>query len=84
MTQPTPLPTCPMAETCKGMMEKPISGLTMLIPGLAFIVLGVLIVIWPSILSWLVAIAFVLAGIAMLMMARFMGGVGDRLRRAGG
>ena len=80
MAQAIPMPMCPMAETCRGMMEKPFSGLVMMIPGIAFIALGVLIVVWPSILPWLVAVAFILAGGAMLLMANFMRGVGARLR----
>jgi hypothetical protein len=75
------MPMCPMAETCRGMMEKPFSGLMIMIPGIAFIALGVLIVAWPFILPWLVALAFILMGVAMLLMANFMRGVGARLRR---
>jgi len=85
MAQAAPtMPMCPMAETCKGMMEKPLSGLVMVIPGVAFIALGVLIIIWPSVLPWLVAAACILAGGTMLLIAYFMRGVGARLRRAGG
>ncbi len=84
MAQAAPMPMCPMAETCKGMMENPLSGLMMVIPGIAFIALGVLIVVWPSVLTWLVAAACILAGGAMLLMANFMRGVGTRLRCAGG
>ncbi len=84
MAQAAPMPMCPMAETCKGMMEKPYSGLMMVIPGIAFIALGVLIVVWPSVLPWLVAAAGVLAGGAMLLMANLMRGVGTPLRRARG
>ncbi len=84
MAQAAPMPMCPMAETCKGMMEKPLPGLVVVIPGIAFIALGVLIVVWPSVLPWLVAAACILAGGAMLLMANFMRGVGARLRRAGG
>ena len=51
MAQAAPMPMCPMAETCKGMMEIPFSGLMMVIPGIAFIALGVLIVVWPSVLT---------------------------------
>ncbi len=83
MAQAAPMPMCPMAETCKRMMEKPVSGPVMVIPGIAFIALGVLIVVWPSVLPWLVAAAGVLAGGAMLLMANFMRGVGTRFRRAG-
>lgn len=69
-----------MAETCRSMMEKPHSGLMMMTPGITLIAMGVLFVIWPSILPWLVAAAFILAGGAMLLMANFMRGVGARLR----
>jgi hypothetical protein len=83
MAQTVPMPMCPMAETCKGMMERPVFGLVMVIPGVAFIALGVLIAIWPSVLPWLVATACILAGGAMLMMSIFMRRVGSRIRRAG-
>jgi hypothetical protein len=77
------MPMCPMAETCRGMMERPLSGLIMVLPGITFIALGMLIMVWPSILPWLVAAACILAGGGMLLMANFMRGVGARLRRAG-
>ncbi len=82
MAQAAPVPMCPMAETCRGMMEKPLSGLVM-IPGIAFTALGAVIVIWPSILPWLVATACILAGGVMLLMAHLMRGIGARLKRAG-
>jgi uncharacterized membrane protein HdeD (DUF308 family) len=82
MAQTVPMPMCPMAETCKGMMERPVFGLVMVIPGVAFIALGVLIAIWPTVLPWLVAAACILAGGAMLMMSIFMRRVGIRIRRA--
>lgn len=75
---------CPMAETCKSMMEKPGSGLWMLVPGILFIILGVMIIVYPQILAWLIAIALIVMGIAMLMMIRFMRGIGKRLRTSSG
>lgn len=83
MAQTAPMSMCPMADTCRGMMEKPISGIVMLIPGITFISVGLLIIVWPPLLPWLVAGASILAGAAMLLMANFMRGMGDRLRRAG-
>jgi len=71
-----------MAETCKGMMERPLFGLVMVIPGIAFISLGILIVVWPSILPCVVTGACILTGGAMFLMANFTCGVGARLRRA--
>lgn len=78
---PTPLRMCPMAETCEGMMRKPFSGTAVVLPGLVFIGLGVLVVIYPLILVWLVAAALVLVGVMMLMMAGFVRKIGTRLRR---
>ena len=83
MVQTPAMPMRPMAATCKGMMEKPALGLVMMIPGIAFIALGVLTVIWPAVLAWLVAAAFILVGGAMLLIANFMRGIGNRHRRAG-
>ena len=51
MVETTPMPMCPMAETCKGMMKKPGSGLWMMIPGILFIALGVFIILYPQILA---------------------------------
>jgi uncharacterized membrane protein HdeD (DUF308 family) len=71
--------TKPM-PTCKGMMEKPGSGMWMMIPGVLFIALGVLIILYPQILAWFVAIALVVVGIAMLKMTKFMRGIGKRVQ----
>ena len=80
MAKTTPMPMCPMAETCKGMMEKPFSGVTLIIPGLMFIALGVLILFEPRVLVWIIALAFVLLGMMMLMMASFIRKVGTRFQ----
>jgi uncharacterized membrane protein len=69
-----------MAETCKGMMEKPRSGLVMFVPGIVFIALGILIIVWPSVLAWLVAAACVLMGGTMLVMASLMRRIGSRFK----
>jgi len=83
MARTVPMPMCPMAKICKGMMGKSLSCVLMLTPGIGFVALGVLIVVWPGVLSWLVAAAFVIAGSAMLLMAHFMRGIGARPGRAG-
>ena len=80
MVETTPMEMCPMAAACKGMMEKPGAGLWMLVPGVLFIALGVLIIVYPQILAWLVAIALIIMGVAALMMTNFMRGIGKRLR----
>ncbi|UCH48838.1 MAG: hypothetical protein JSU95_03265 [Betaproteobacteria bacterium] len=76
---PTPMQMCPMAETCGAMMSKPFSRTTLLLPGLIFIALGFLVVIYPLVLVWLVAVAFVFVGIMMLVMATFIRKIGTRL-----
>lgn len=83
MAQMAQTPLCPMAEICKGMMERPLSGLVMMIPGIVLMCLGVLIVAWPSVLPWLVAAACIVAGCMMFLMANFMRGIGARYKHAG-
>lgn len=80
MAEPVPMPMCPMAETCKGMMEKPFSGLALIIPGIVLILLGVSVLIEPRILLWLVALALIVMGIAMLILSRFMRRIGKRFQ----
>ncbi len=76
---PTPMQMCPMAETCGAMMSKPFSGAAFFLPGLILIALGILVIIYPLILAWLVAAALVLFGIIMLVMATFIRKIGSRL-----
>ena len=59
-------------------MSKPFSGTALVLPGLVLIALGILVVIYPLILAWLVAAALVLFGILMLIMARFIRKIGAR------
>lgn len=80
MAESVPMPMCPMGETCKGIMEKPFSGLALLIPGIVLIILGVSVLIEPRILLWLVALALIVIGIAMIMLSRFMRKVGARFQ----
>jgi len=80
MVETTPMSMCPMAETCKGMMEKPGSGVWMLTPGLLLLVLGAMIILYPQILAWLIAIALIIMGIAALVMTNIMRGIGRRFQ----
>ena len=82
MPRAVPMPMCPMAETCKGLMETPFSGPLMFVPGISFIALGVFVVLWPAVLPWLVAAGCILAGSAMLLMASFTRRIGARRRHA--
>jgi hypothetical protein len=51
-----------------------------MLPGVLLIVVGVLIVIEPRILVWLMATASVLLGIMLLMMASFIRRMSAQLR----
>ena len=79
MEERVTMSTCPMAKACRGMTERPGTSLWMIIPGLVFIVLGIAIAVFPQILVWLAAIALIIIGLAMLMMANFMRGFGKRI-----
>ena len=76
------MPTCPMAETCKGMMERPGTSLWMIIPGLVFVVLGIAIIVYPQILAWLVSLALIVVGLALLAMVSFMRRMGKRVQKS--
>lgn len=80
MAEASPMPMCPMAETCKSMMEKPFSGVALIAAGILFIALGILIVFEPRIVIWILAIAFVLVGLMILMMAGFIRRIGARFQ----
>ena len=78
----TPMAMCPMATMCKGMMQKPSSGFLAMLPGVVLIVLGTLIFVEPRILAWLMGTAFVLFGVALLMMGNFLRRLGAHVRNA--
>jgi len=80
MTEPVSMPMCPMANTCKGMMERPLSGFVLMVPGFVLIILGVAVLIEPRILAWLVAVALIVMGIAMLILAKFIRKVGKQFQ----
>ena len=81
MSEPAPMSMWPMAETRKGMMEKPLSVFVMIDPVLILIVFGVVVLIEPRILIWLVAfIALIVMGISMLVLAKFVRKVGERFQ----
>lgn len=76
--EPTPMPMCPMAETCKRMMSRPRANILLILPGVVFVALGIVIVLEPRILAWLMAIAFILLGLMSFMMARVLRRIGTR------
>ena len=63
---------CPMGRMCTRTMRKKSSGWFLMLPGILLIVVGVLIVVEPRILAWLIAAATILFGIMMLIMAGFI------------
>ena len=69
---------CPMSAMCKGMMEKPGSRFLLMIPGAILVIVGVLILIKPTVLFWLMACTFILIGIIMLVLTNFIKKIGAR------
>jgi hypothetical protein len=63
---------CPMASMCKGMVGKPGAGNLMLVPGTILILVGILILIEPRILLWLIAGTSIIIGIIMFVFGNFM------------
>jgi len=78
MAETTASPMCPMAKMCEGMMNRPKSGFLMSIPGLVLIIFGMAIILYPKILVWLIGIALIAMGLAMLTMVNFMRNSGKR------
>ena len=65
-------PTCPMTHICKGMSARPAFEILTMIPGLVLIGFGVLVLFYPQILAWLIAILMIMMGIGALFMANKM------------
>lgn len=75
------MPMCPMAETCKGMAEKPIPKFLLPLPGLLMIAAGVLILLVPALLVWFIALASIAMGVLMLIFAILIIKMGALVRR---
>ncbi len=84
MAETPPMPMCPMAKTCTGMMEKTSFGAFLIVPGLLFIAAGVLIIFVPQVVIWLMAAASILFGVTLRLLANLMRGARARRRRANG
>ena len=63
---------CPMASMCQGMMKKRHSRLILLLPGLLFILLGIVILIEPKVLVWMIATIVIVLGFVFLMVGNFI------------
>lgn len=63
---------CPMASLCQGMIKKRHSRLILLLPGLLFILLGIVILIEPKVLVWMIATIVIVLGFLFLMMGNFI------------
>lgn len=78
------MPMCPMASMCKGFAGKPPSRVFLMIPGVVLILVGVLILLQPKVLIWLIAGVSILLGVLFLLMVNFIRKVGNQLRGAHG
>lgn len=76
----TPLPMCPMAETCGGMMNRRRMGVAPLFMGAIFILLGIAIIVEPRIIVWVLAAMLIFMGIMMMLMAGFMRKMSQRFQ----
>ena len=63
---------CPMAEMCQSMLKHSRMGLVLLIPGLLFVLGGILILLEPTVLVWLMGGTSILLGLVMLTLASFL------------
>ena len=72
---------CPMASMCKGMEKNPGSGYLLMIPGFILILVGVLIILEPRFLVWLMASASILIGAIMLFFANVLRKMGTHFTK---
>lgn len=76
--------TCPMSGMCKGMMKRGAwSGWLLLLPGVLLVAGGLLVILMPKVLVWLLGGSAILMGVMSLFMAnwmrRFAVGVGGHM-----
>lgn len=57
---------CPMAEMCQGMMKHPRLGLFLMVPAAVLILMGILILLEPRVLVWLIGCLMILMGAGLL------------------
>lgn len=62
---------CPMAPMCNRILQRSNFGVLAVIPALALITAGVLVLVEPRILIWLIGGASILAGLGILTFATF-------------
>jgi uncharacterized membrane protein HdeD (DUF308 family) len=79
-----PMAMCPMASMCRGMSEKPPSLALTMTPGVVLIVIGIVVLLEPKVLAWLVAIVTIIMGVFLLLVAGWIRRMTARLRDAHG
>ena len=67
-----PMGMCPMASMCRGMAGKPWTGTILMLPGIALVLVGILIFVEPKVLVWLIAGVAILIGVILLSFALFI------------
>ena len=71
---------CPMQAMCRGMIEKRSgTGLLLMIPGLALVGVGALILIEPEVLVWLMACTSILLGLLLIVAVSKLRGFAARM-----
>jgi len=63
---------CPMAEMCQQLIKNPRVGRLAMIPAFIMICLGVLILLEPKVLLWLIGVICIVLGCAILAGAHFL------------
>lgn len=84
-TSPHPVATCPMASMCQGLVANRKAWLpfVMMIPGVILVALGVLVIVEPKIVVWLVAAALIVFGGLMIAMVGGLRLLAARMGRMG-
>ncbi len=75
----SPIPLCPMAEICNGMVIKRSVGFAPHFIGAIFILLGITILIEPRIVVWVLAFLLIVIGVMMIVVASLLRKLGERI-----
>ena len=75
----SPIPMCPMAKMCGGMMGEHRFGFAPHFMGAIFIILGIAILIEPSIAVWALALLLILMGVVVIVVASLLRKIGEEI-----
>ncbi len=75
----SPIPMCPMAKMCGGLMGEHRFGFAPHFMGAILILLGITILIEPRIAVWALALLLILVGVMVIVVASLLRKIGEEI-----